>query len=105
MEVLFGTSIYLLYLCCNQKPIEMREQDQKVQAIARETGMLYMHEGREYASPISVGDFRMEFEYSNPEDVAYIEVYAINSVSSKPISIYYEDFEDVQIDYPQFFDN
>ena len=83
----------------------MRAQDQKVQEIARQTGMLYMIKGKEYAQSVTVGDFVMEFEYSNPEDVAYIEVYDTTRKSKRPVSIYYEDFEDVEIEYPQFFNN
>ena len=73
MEVSFGTSIYLLYIC------SMRAQDQKVQAIARQTGMLFMSNGREYAKTVTVDNFLMEFEYETPDTVAYIEVYDTNS--------------------------
>jgi hypothetical protein len=82
----------------------MRAQDQKVQSIAREVGMLFMHKGREYGQSVTVGNFRMEFEYESPDSVAYIEVYDITSKSNRAVQSYTEDFEDVEIDYPQFFD-
>jgi hypothetical protein len=79
----------------------MRQEDLKVQAIAKATGMIYSKDGRDYSTPVTVGDLTMEFEYSNPDTHAYIEVY--QKGIKRAVNVYMEDFEDVQIDYPQFF--
>lgn len=81
----------------------MRRQDLKVQAIARKVGMLYLHNGIEYSQPVTIGEFTMEFQFETPDEVAYIEVY--KEGKRRPVSSYTEDFEDVKIDYPQFFKN
>ena len=79
----------------------MRQSDLKVQEIARATGMLYKENGVEYSRPVKVGDLTMEFEFSNPDTHAYIEV--CKEGKRRPIASYVEDFEDVENDYPQFF--
>jgi hypothetical protein len=79
----------------------MRANDLKVQTIARATGMLYMKDGKEYGTNVKADDLTMEFGYETPDEVAYVAVY--KEGKRRPVNCYTEDFEDVEIEFPQFF--
>jgi|DEB0MinimDraft_12_1074336.scaffolds.fasta_scaffold05999_2 hypothetical protein len=79
----------------------MRVNDLKVQGIAREVGMLYMVGTKEYSRPVKVGDLTMEFEFEGSDNEAYIEVYQAGK--SRALESYSNEFEDIRIDFPQFF--
>jgi hypothetical protein len=81
----------------------MRVNDQKIKAIAIETGMIYTRDGKEYGTCIRKGEKELSFEYENPQDEATIfvsygkgkrdECYNANEVS------YFKN------DHPEFFSN
>jgi hypothetical protein len=85
----------------------MRPSDQKVQIIARETGMLYKTQGSttEYSRTVTVEtdgiELTMEFGYQTPDEMSYIAVY--QKGRNRAVDTYTENFEDVRTDYPQFF--
>ena len=85
----------------------MTIQNQKVQKIAREVGMLYKVEGNstEYGKWIQRDNLCMSFEYENPEDCAHIQIYEAKS-PYRNVELFRDaelDRDLIQKNYPQFF--
>lgn len=78
----------------------MRPEDYKVRNIARQIGMLYMNNGKEYSQCITVGNKEFSFQYSNPEEHAAIDV---DSHGCRTESYLPNDFDQFKLDYPTFF--
>jgi hypothetical protein len=78
----------------------MRPEDKEVQKIARQMGMLYMNNGKEYSQCITVGKKEFSFQYSNPEEHAYVDV---DSKGCRTESYLPNDFDQFRLDYPTFF--
>ena len=84
----------------------MRTQDLKVQAIARELGMLYkpVGENREFSRPLRVNGLEMSFSYENPEDCAHVEV-TQDQRPYKTVRLFRDnelDLELIKKEFPQF---
>jgi hypothetical protein len=83
----------------NKNPI-MRNSNKKIQEFARETGMLTMHKGREYAGCVTVGNKEMSFEFENPDTEAYVCISPDkgrdNTYNSNELSV-------IRIEHPEFF--
>ncbi len=85
----------------------MRPQDQKVEEIARATGMLTTVNGRDSSQDVSVGDLGMTFQFQTPDEHAHVEIYKKTGGRFKSVEVYMEselDLEIIKVDYPQFFE-
>ncbi len=81
----------------------MRENNKKIQTIARETGMLVLgKDNKEYSTVIINGDLELSFEFENPEDMACITV--LNLKNNRCVYYTPNDFDVLKVDYPQFFE-
>jgi len=78
----------------------MRKSNLKVQEIARETGMLFLKNGREYATCIRVGNKEMSFEYENPECEAYVSIY---EQGKRELTYGVNDLDGLRAEHPEFF--
>jgi hypothetical protein len=78
----------------------MRYGDQKVNEIARETGMIVNRNGRDYSTSVTVGNKEMSFEYENPEDEAYISIY---QSGKRELTYGVNDFDGLREEHPEFF--
>jgi len=84
----------------------MREDDLKVQEIARATKMLYMKGGIEHNTRVEEGGFSMDFQYQTPDEMAYIEVVEVGKPNKRG-HLYMDnelDFDLIKKDFPMFFD-
>ena len=99
------TFIFLIFVVNKRINHIMKANDLKVQTIARATGMLYMKDGKEYATCLRVEGLEMSFEYQNPEEHAHVTI----CQDHKPYrtqAFYLEaelDINLIKADYPQFF--
>lgn len=83
----------------------MRLNDEKVQKIARETGMLFMKDGRETGTALRVDGLEMSFSYENPEECAHATV-CLNKRPYTTQAVYMDSELDINLiksDFPQFF--
>jgi hypothetical protein len=80
----------------------MRNSDLKIQEIARETGMLSMHKGREYAGCVTIGGKEMSFEYENPDTEAYV---CVSPDKGRDMTYSVNDLDSLRIEHPEFFEN
>jgi hypothetical protein len=83
----------------------MRTNDLKVQAIAREVGMLFMKDGREVATCLRVDGLEMSFDYENPEEDAHVTI-CQDHKPWRTQDVYMGSQLDINLiktDYPQFF--
>ena len=80
----------------------MRLSDEKINSIARETGMIvYGPNGRKSATNVVEGDIELSFEYENPDEEAHVCAY--NTLTRKCTYYMGNDLESLREDHPVFF--
>jgi len=78
----------------------MRNSDLKVQAIARETGMLYVQNGKEYGKCITINGKELSFDYETQDTEAYI---CISPKKGRDQFYNVNELDILREEHPEFF--